>query len=157
MNDKDIGQTKSYLLQLEKMNINFGKIERNLPIATLIEIAIQRNEGLLSNSGALAVKTGKFTGRSPDDKFIVDDDITHELVDWGKVNHPIATEKFDNIFERMKQHVSGKDIFIFDGFVGAEPENRLPIRVFTDSVWHSIFASQIFIRPTSKDLNNHKP
>src|SRR5213596_3758810 len=98
MNDKDIGQTKRYLLQLDKMNINFGKIDRNLPIATLIEIAIQRNEGLLSNSGALAVKTGKFTGRSPDDKFIVDDDITHELVDWGKVNHPIATEKFDNIF-----------------------------------------------------------
>ena len=157
MNDEDIGQTKSYLLQLEKMNINFGKIERNLPIATLIEIAIQRNEGLLSNSGALAVKTGKFTGRSPDDKFIVDDDITHELVDWGKVNHPIATEKFDNIFERMKQHVSGKDLFLFDGFVGAEPENRLPIRVFTDSVWHSIFASQIFIRPTSEDLNHHKP
>src|SRR5438093_12373578 len=157
MNEEEDGHNTRYLLQLEKMNINFGKIERNLPIATLIEIAIQRNEGLLSNSGALAVKTGKFTGRSPDDKFIVDDDITHELVDWGKVNHPIATEKFDNIFERMKQHVSGKDLFLFDGFVGAEPENRLPIRVFTDSAWHSIFASQIFIRPTSEDLNHHKP
>mgnify|MGYP003694773519 CR=1 FL=1 len=76
------------------MNINFGKFERNLPIATLIEIAIQRNEGLLSNSGALSVKTGKFTcDASPDDKFIVDDEITHSLVDWGKVNHPISTEK----------------------------------------------------------------
>ena len=117
MNEEDNGHPKSYLLQLEKMNINFGKIERNLPIATLIEIAIQRNEGLLSNSGALSVKTGKFTGRSPDDKFIVDDEITHDCVDWGKVNHPIPTEKFDQIFERMKQHVSGKDFFIFDGFV----------------------------------------
>jgi phosphoenolpyruvate carboxykinase (ATP) len=111
MNEEDDGHTKSYLLQLEKMNINFGKIERNLPIATLIEIAIQRNEGLLSNSGALSVKTGKFTGRSPDDKFIVDDEITHSLVDWGKVNHSISTEKFDKIFERMKQHVSGRDFF----------------------------------------------
>ena len=157
MNEEDDGHTKSYLLQLEKMNINFGKIERNLPIASLIEIAIQRNEGLLSNSGALCVKTGKFTGRSPDDKFIVDDEISHKLVDWGKVNHPIATEKFDKIFERMKQHVSGKDFFIFDGFVGADPDNRLSIRVFTDSAWHNIFASQIFIRPTPEDLNNHKP
>ena len=99
MNDEDDGHTREYyILQLEEMNINFGKIERNLPIATLIEIAIQRNEGLLSNSGALSVKTGKFTGRSPDDKFIVDDEISHKLVDWGKVNHPIATEKFDEDF-----------------------------------------------------------
>src|SRR6185503_4126210 len=98
MNEEDNGHPKSHILELEKMNINFGKIERNLPIASLIEIAIQRNEGLLSNSGALSVKTGKFTGRSPDDKFIVDDEITHDTVDWGKVNHPIASEKFDNIF-----------------------------------------------------------
>src|SRR5688572_18287908 len=157
MNEEDNGHPKSYFLQLEKMNIDFGKIERNLPIATLIEIAIQKNEGLLSNSGALSVKTGKFTGRSPDDKFIVDDEITHGLVDWGKVNHPIPTEKFDQIFERMKQHVSGKDFFIFDGFVGADPDSRLPIRVFTDNAWHNIFASQIFIRPTAEELNNHKP
>lgn len=157
MNEEDNGHPKSYILQLEKMNINFGKIERNLPIATLIEIAIQRNEGLLSNSGALSVKTGKFTGRSPDDKFIVDDEITHDIVDWGKVNHPIASEKFDNIFERMKQHVSGKDFFIFDGFVGADPESRLPIRVFTDNAWYNIFASQIFIRPKPEELDNHKP
>ena len=157
MNEEDNGHPKSYILELGKMNINFGKIERNLPIATLIEIAIQRNEGLLSNSGALSVKTGKFTGRSPDDKFIVDDEITHDIVDWGKVNHPIASEKFDNIFERMKQHVSGKDFFIFDGFVGADPESRLPIRVFTDNAWYNIFASQIFIRPKPEELDNHKP
>jgi len=91
MSEEDNGHSKSYHLQLEKMNINFGKIERNLPIATLIEIAIQRNEGLLSNSGALSVKTGKFTGRSPDDKFIVDDEMTHGLVNWGKVNHSISS------------------------------------------------------------------
>ena len=157
MNEEDNGHSKSYHLQLEKMNINFGKIERNLPIATLIEIAIQRNEGLLSNSGALSVKTGKFTGRSPDDKFIVDDEMTHGLVNWGKVNHSISSEKFDKIFERMKQHVSEKDFFIFDGFVGADPVIRLPIRVFTDSAWHSMFASQIFIRPTPEELDNHKP
>ena len=138
MNEEDNGHSKSYHLQLEKMNINFGKIERNLPIATLIEIAIQRNEGLLSNSGALSVKTGKFTGRSPDDKFIVDDEMTHGLVNWGKVNHSISSEKFDKIFERMKQHVSGKDFFIFDGFVGADPVIRLPIRVFADSAWMKV-------------------
>ncbi|MDP9197342.1 MAG: phosphoenolpyruvate carboxykinase (ATP) [Thermoproteota archaeon] len=139
------------------MIINFSRIHRNLPVATLTELAIQRNEGILSSTGALAVNTGKFTGRSPDDRYIVDDDTTHDLVDWGKVNHPLPTEKFDGIFKRMKQHVSGREFFMFDGFVGADQETRLPIRVLSDSVWHSIFATQLFIRPNSRELESHNP
>ena len=78
------------LMQLEKMDIRVGKVHRNLSVPSLIEIAIYRKEGNLSSTGAFSVKTGKFTGRSPDDKYIVDDEYTHNSVDWGKVNHSIS-------------------------------------------------------------------
>ena len=82
MSDSDKSGVNIYQLQLKNMNINIGDVHRNLPIPTLIELAIQRNEGILSRTGALAVKTGKFTGRSPDDRYIVDDVNTHNLIDW---------------------------------------------------------------------------
>lgn len=157
MSDSDKSGVNIYQLQLKNMNINIGDVHRNLPIPTLIELAIQRNEGILSRTGALAVKTGKFTGRSPDDRYIVDDVNTHNLIDWGKVNHPLRGKKFEGIFERVRQHISGKEFFIFDGFVGADMQARLPIRVLTDTVWHCIFASQIFIRPNNSELQAHTP
>jgi phosphoenolpyruvate carboxykinase (ATP) len=157
MSDSDKGTPSSYQIQLREMNINFGEIHRNLAVPTLVELAIQRNEGILSTTGALAVKTGKFTGRSPDDRYIVDDKTTHDIVDWGKVNHPLPEEKFEAIFNRLRQHISGREFFIFDGFVGADREAKLPIRVMTDTVWHSIFANQIFIRPINRELLTHIP
>ena len=157
MSNSDKSAINSHQLQLRDMNIHIGDSHRNLPIATLIEMAIERNEGILSNTGALAVKTGKFTGRSPDDRYIVDDENTHNLIDWGKVNHPLSADNFEGIFKRLSQHVSGKEFFIFDGFVGAETKNRLPIRVLTDTVWHTIFATQIFIRPSISESQVHKP
>jgi phosphoenolpyruvate carboxykinase (ATP) len=82
------------LMQLEEIDIRLGKVHRNLSVPSLIEVAINRKEGDFSSTGALSVKTGKFTGRSPDDRYIVDDKITHNTVDWSKVNHPISQEKF---------------------------------------------------------------
>jgi phosphoenolpyruvate carboxykinase (ATP) len=145
------------LMQLEKMDIRLGKLYRNLPVPLLIEIAIFRREGNLSSTGAFSVKTGKFTGRSPDDKYIVDDEYTHNSVHWGKVNHSISEENFEKIFTRMKKYVEGKEFFIFDGFVGADNKTRLPIRVITDKAWHNLFATQIFIRPTSREIESHEP
>lgn len=145
------------LMQLEKMDIRPGKLYRNLPVPLLIEIAIFRREGNLSSTGAFSVKTGKFTGRSPDDKYIVDDEYTHNSVHWGKVNHSISEENFEKIFTRMKKYVEGKEFFIFDGFVGADNKTRLPIRVITDKAWHNLFATQIFIRPTSREIESHEP
>jgi phosphoenolpyruvate carboxykinase (ATP) len=144
-------------MQLEKMDIRLGKLYRNLPVPLLIEIAIFRREGNLSSTGAFSVKTGKFTGRSPDDKYIVDDEYTHNSVHWGKVNHSISEENFEKIFTRMKKYVEGKEFFIFDGFVGADNKTRLPIRVITDKAWHNLFATQIFIRPTSREIESHEP
>jgi phosphoenolpyruvate carboxykinase (ATP) len=145
------------LVQLEKMDIKLGKLYRNLSVPLLIEIAIYRREGNLSSTGAFSVKTGKFTGRSPDDKYIVDEEYTHNSVHWGKVNHSISEENFEKIFTRMKKYVEGKEFFIFDGFVGADNKTRLPIRVITDKAWHNLFATQIFIRPTSREIESHEP
>ena len=146
-----------YLMQLEKMDIRPGKLYRNLSVPLLIESAIYRKEGNLSSTGAFSVKTGKFTGRSPDDKYIVDDEYTHNSVHWGKVNHSISEGNFEKIFTRMKKYVEGKEFFIFDGFVGADNKTRLPIRVITDKAWHNLFATQIFIRPTSREIESHEP
>ena len=148
--------TKS-MVQFAEMEIEIGRVHHNLSVPSLVELIISRKEGVLSSTGALSIKTGKFTGRSPDDKYIVDDEVTHDTVDWGKVNHPISEENFDRIFRRMKKHVEDKEFFIFDGFVGADPENRLPIRTINNRAWHNLFARQLFIRPSQEELKNYEP
>ena len=149
--------TRHVVSQLEQMGIRPSKIQRNLPVKTLIDLIEEKNEGILTANGAIAVKTGKYTGRSPDDRFIVDDEQTHNTVDWGKINHPFPEDKFDKIFEKIKTDIAGKEIFIFDGFVGADPEHRLAIRIITDHPWQSLFVRQLFIRPTVSELESHKP
>ena len=143
--------------QLIEFGINPSKVYRNLSVTNLVEIAVQKNEGIVTSTGSLSVKTGKYTGRSPDDRYIVYDDETHENVDWGKINHQFPTGKFDKIFEKMKKFVEGKELFVFDGFAGADKENRLPIRVLTDHAWQSLFARQLFVRPSSAELETHDP
>ncbi len=149
--------TRHIVSQLEQMGIRPSKIQRNLPVKTLIDLIEEKNEGILTANGAIAVKTGKYTGRSPDDRFIVDDEQTHNTVDWGKINHPFPEDKFDKIFEKIKKYIDGKDIFIFDGFVGADPKHRLAIRIITDHPWQSLFVRQLFIRPTVSELEVHAP
>jgi len=149
--------TSKFTKQIETFGITPSTVHRNLPVAKLVEIAVQKNEGILTTTGSLAVKTGKYTGRSPDDRYIVFDDETHENVDWGKVNHQFPPGKFDKIFEKMKNFVDGKDLFIFDGFVGAELENRLAIRVINDHAWQNLFARQLFVRPSAAELESHEP
>jgi phosphoenolpyruvate carboxykinase (ATP) len=149
--------TRLLVSQLEQMGIKPGKIHRNLQVKKLINLIVEKNEGILTANGAVAVKTGKYTGRSPDDRFIVDDNETHNSVDWGKINHPFPEDKFDKIFEKMKRHLEDKEIFIFDGFIGADPEHRLATRIITDHVWQNLFVRQLFIRPSAAELESHKP
>ncbi len=149
--------TSKFTNQLIEFGINPSKVYRNLPVTNLVEIAVQKNEGIVTSTGSLSVKTGKYTGRSPDDRYIVYDDETHENVDWGKINHQFPSGKFDKIFEKMKKYVEGKELFVFDGFAGADLENRLPIRIFTDHAWQSLFARQLFVRPSSAELETHDP
>ncbi|GBL41148.1 phosphoenolpyruvate carboxykinase [ATP] 2 [Nitrosopumilaceae archaeon] len=150
-------KTDKFLSQIQDFGISPSKIYRNLSVDDLVQTAVARNEGVINSTGSLSVNTGKYTGRSPDDRFIVYDDKTRNTIDWGKINHQFQSEKFEKIFEKMKHFVDGKDLFIFDGFVGADKENQLSIRVINDHVWQSLFARQLFIRPSKEELENHKP
>jgi phosphoenolpyruvate carboxykinase (ATP) len=150
-------RTKQFLAQLSAFGINPSKIHRNLPTDEMVAIAVEREEGVVNSTGSLSVNTGKYTGRSPDDRFIVYDDTTHETIDWGKINHQFPSGKFEKLFEKMKDFVDNKELFVFDGFVGADPGTRLPIRVINDHVWQSMFSSNLFIRPTTEELEKHEP
>ena len=150
-------KTDKFLSQIQSFGINPSKIHRNLSVDDLVKIAVDRKEGVINTTGSLSVNTGKYTGRSPDDRFIVYDDKTHDTVDWGKVNHQFPSGKFEKLLEKMKSFVSNKELYVFDGFVGADKDNRLPIRVINDHVWQSLFARNLFIRPTDEELENHNP
>ena len=149
--------TSKFTSQLVEFGINPSAVHRNIPVQNLVELAVQKNEGIVTSTGSLSVKTGKYTGRSPDDRYIVYDDETHENVDWGKINHQFPTGKFDKIFDKMKKFIEGKELFIFDGFAGAEKENRIAIRVINDHAWQNLFARQLFVRPSAAELETHEP
>ena len=149
--------SNKFISQIKEFGINPSKIHRNLSVEKLVEIAVQKNEGLVTSTGSLSVKTGKYTGRSPDDRFIVFDDLTHDKIHWGKVNKRIPTEIFEKLSQKMKKYVDGKELYVFDGFVGADVENRSSIRVITDHAWQSLFVHQLFIRPSATELESHEP
>ena len=149
--------TSKFLTQMQELGVSSSKIHRNLPIEKLVEISINNNEGVLTSTNSLSVKTGKYTGRSPNDRFIIYDDETHDKIDWGKINHQFPTEKFNQILKKMEKSIVDKEIFVFDGFVGADKSNRLPIRIINDHAWQSLFARQLFVRPSKEELDNHEP
>ena len=134
-----------------------GTIHRNLSVPALIEHAIRNGEGQLAANGALVAHTGKRTGRSPSDKFIVGNAATAETVDWGPVNQPIDQDRYDVLHERVVEYARAKELFLLDTFTGADPTTRLPIQVIAEYAWHSLFAKQLFIRPTPAELANHTP
>ncbi len=107
--------SNKFISQIKEFGINPSKVHRNLSVEKLVEIAIQKNEGIVTSTGSLSVKTGKYTGRSPDDRFIVFDDLTHDKIHWGKVNKRIPTETFEKLSQKMKKFVDGKELYIFDG------------------------------------------
>jgi phosphoenolpyruvate carboxykinase (ATP) len=134
--------------KLEALGI--GKVSRafcDLGAERLIENAIQRQEGLLADNGALVVRTGQFTGRSPKDKFIVRDELTEPDVNWGPVNQAILPEHFDALYTRALEFLAGKEVFVQTCIGGADPEYSLSVRVITQLAWHALFARQLLIRP----------
>ncbi len=136
---------------------NTGKIYRNLPPAQLIEHALARKEGILASNGALVVRTGERTGRSPKDKFFVKRDPSGKNIWWGSVNVPVTEEIFDKMHLRIASYIQNRDIFMFDGFCGAEPKYRLPIRVIAEKAWHGLFAHTLLVRPKPEELQNFEP
>lgn len=141
---------------IEKLGIiNPKAVYRNLTPAQLTEAALRRGEGTLSNTGALVVTTGKYTGRSPDDKFIVDTPTIHDKIAWGKVNRPISREKFDAIRGKLAAYLQNREVFIFDGMAGADPIDTQKFRVINELASQNLFIHQLLIRPTEEELANY--
>jgi phosphoenolpyruvate carboxykinase (ATP) len=129
----------------------------NLPTPALYEEALKRNEGIMAHLGPLVVRTGQFTGRSPNDKFIVDEETSRGCVWWGEVNRPIEEDRFDELHRRMASYLQGKDVFIQDLYCGADSGYRLPVRIITQYAWHSLFARNMFIIPEPSELASFEP
>lgn len=140
--------------QLKEYGLTPSKLQVNLSVSKLVELAIQRNEGMFSSSGAFCVKTGRFTGRSPDDRYIVDDDLTHNTVNWGKINHPISEEIFNVLYERIKNYIKEREVFIFEGTVGADKKFQIPLKVITDTAWQCVFSNIMFIKNDNVHVNS---
>ncbi len=119
----------------------------HLSAAELVELAVLRGEGQFAASGAIVVKTGKRTGRSPKDRFIVRDTVTETTVDWGTVNQPISPEIFQALWNRVQAHLTKTETFVSHLHVGADPAHYLPIEVTTEFAWHALFGRALFIRP----------
>ncbi|MBB71107.1 MAG: phosphoenolpyruvate carboxykinase (ATP) [Legionellales bacterium] len=125
----------------------------DLSTEQLIKHALERNEGVLSTNQALSVATGTRTGRSPRDRFIVQDDVTTNTVDWGNVNQPISQDRFDALWNQIEAYLADKDTFVSHLEVGADSEHYLPVKVINQKAWHNLFTRNLFIRP---DTYNRK-
>lgn len=129
-----------------KTTLNFPHAHIQFTPEQLIEAALERGEGVLCNNQALVATTGKRTGRSPKDRFIVKDALTEQAVDWGAINQPFDPDKFDNLWEKAYNYLSSKDVYISHLKVGADSHYGLPVTVITELAWHHLFVKQLFIR-----------
>ncbi len=142
---------------LETLGITNVNAYWNLTPEALTKISIDKNMGVIADSGALAVDTGEFTGRSPKDRFIVKDEITKNAVDWNNINMPIEADKFDQLFEKMTNYIQGKDLYVRDVYACADENYRLNVRIMTELPWANMFASNMFLRPTEEEILNAVP
>ena len=144
-------------LNIEKYGFNHtGNIFRNNPPGALVEKALLHKEGRLSRAGALCIETGERTGRSPDDKYIVDTPAVHDLIAWGNVNRPVSAEVFDQVYDQMIQYLNDKDLYIFDGFAGANRKYQYGFRVINEKASQNLFIRNLLIRPKKEQLKDFK-
>ena len=143
---------------LERHGIqNVNTVYWNLSTPRLYEEALRRHEGRMAHLGSFVVRTGQYTGRSPRDKFIVREPSSANQVWWGDVNRPMEPEQFDRLRSRLLAFLQGRDVFVQDCFVGADPRYRLPIRVITETAWHNLFARNMFIQAKPGEVTGHVP
>ena len=124
----------------------------NLTTDELVAKALERNEGRITSQGALAADTGEFTGRSPKDKFLVNDAQTADSAWWGTVNQPFEEAKFDALLNKVMNHLEGKEVFVRNAYACADPKNRLNIQVVTESAYQNLFAKHLFLRPSAEEI-----
>jgi phosphoenolpyruvate carboxykinase (ATP) len=155
-----MADTDTIARELSRLGIlRTGRVYANLSAPRLVEEALARGEGTLTIDGALVARTGKRTGRSPGDKFLVKyaDCESAARVAWGKVNQPIAPETFDRLRARVNAYLQGRDLFVVDAYAGADRRYGLPIRLVTEFAWHALFAQQLFRRIDATALAAHQP
>ncbi len=137
---------------------NPKKVHWNLSTPELYEHIVRRDEGVISHLGPVCVSTGEHTGRSPHDKFIVQEPSSQEHIWWGKINRPFPVEQFEALYSRILAYLQGKELFVQDCCAGADPKHQLHIRVITETAWHSLFARNMFIQIRDMDkLASHDP
>jgi phosphoenolpyruvate carboxykinase (ATP) len=137
--------------------LNGSNIQVQLSVPQLVEKVLNRNEGSLTSTGAVRATTGKYTGRSPKDKYIVEEASNKDKMDWGSVNQPISEEAFSNLYNKVINYLKEKEeVFVFKGFAGADKKHRMPIQVINEYAWHNLFAHQLFIRPAEDELLDHQ-
>ena len=145
---------KSTSIELNELGINSSNIHWNLTNEELTEQTLNLNQGRLNDKGALCVNTGKFTGRSPKDKFIVKDAITTDTVDWGDVNIPTSKEVYDSLYKKMTSFLADKEIWARNSYAGADPAYKINVTVINTTPWANLFCNNLFITPSNQDLEN---
>ncbi|WP_420401060.1 phosphoenolpyruvate carboxykinase (ATP) [Flagellimonas sp.] len=147
--------TKS--ISLKQYGIAHNNVHYQLSPKELHGLTIEKKMGKEASSGALAVNTGEFTGRSPMDRFIVKDNITEEKIWWGNINIPFEPEKFDKLYDKVINYLNEKELFVRDCYACAEDDYKLNIRVINEYPWSNMFAYNMFIRPTAEELESFDP
>ena len=149
--------TISKTISLSAYGIENAVIKYNLSSEKLHEICLEKGLGKEASSGALAVNTGEFTGRSPKDRFIVKDELTKDQVWWGDINIPFEEEAFDKLYSKITKHLSNKELFVREAYACADPRYQMNLRIITELPWVNLFAHNMFLRPTEKQLENFSP
>jgi len=147
--------TKS--ISLKNLGIENATIHYQLSPEELHEKTLQSGQGIENSTGALAINTGKFTGRSPQDRFIVKDNITRDKVWWGNINIPFEPEAFEKLYNKVTYYLSGKEVFVRDSYVCADSNYRLNVRVVTETAWANLFCFNMFLRPEIEELEDFIP
>lgn len=144
-------------ISLEDYGILSESIHYQLSPAQLHELSTSKEMGKTASSGALAVNTGEFTGRSPRDRFIVKDHITSDKIWWGDINIPFEQDQFDSLYDKVINYLNDKELFVRDCYVCADEDYKTAIRVINEYPWSNMFAYNMFIRPTEEELKNFDP
>lgn len=152
--ETQLNQLQMKTRDLTKYGLKDTKAHWNLSPEELQRITVEKGMGKETNNGTLAINTGKFTGRSPQDRFLVKDDYTKDNVWWGKTNKPISPENFDFLQSEIEEYLSGKEIYVRDGYVCADPKYRMNVRTITEYPWSNMFIYNMFLRPEASDLEN---
>ena len=144
-------------ISLEALGIKKATVRYQLTSDELYDLTLEKGQGKETAFGAIAVNTGEFTGRSPMDRFIVKDEITQDEIWWGDINIPFESEKFDKLYDKVIEYLSGKEIFVRDSYACAADDFKLNIRVVNEYPWSNMFAYNMFLRPTEEELKDFAP